>query len=332
MKRPPVLLLFGLDEYSLPVDAEVTRETIGRAGEVLRTRGWQVSEGEVSHDLNGTLTPFDPAEWLVFNLCEGSPGQAFYYARVAAELEKRGYAFTGSGSAALHETQLKPTMKQLLEARRLPTPSWTGAEAGEELAFDLFPAIVKPAAEHCSFGITRDSVVFSLSEARARAAVLSQQYPGGVIVEEFLDSEEYAVSLWGPDNDPEVLGISLIRYDAFPDLRDRLCTFDAKWLPETEAFQKTPPSCHDLIESDLRLEIEQLARQAYMACRLRDYGRVDLRLRAGRPMVLDVNANCDVGAHGGFAHTASCAGWEYGAMLERLVRLAADRQPQGALA
>jgi D-alanine-D-alanine ligase len=275
------------------------------------------------------LAAFDPAEWLVFNLCEGSPYQAFYYARVAGELERRGYAFTGSGSAALHETQLKPAMKRLLEARDVPTPSWTESETGGDLAFGLFPAIVKPAAEHCSFGITRDSVVFTLAEARERATVLSRQYPGGVIVEEFLDSEEYAVSLWGPEHAPEVLGISLIRYDAFPELRDRLCTFDAKWLPETEAFQKTPPSCSAPIPRELRAALEDLARRAHTACQVRDYGRVDIRLRSGEPMVLDVNANCDLGEHGGFAHTANSAGWEYDAMLERLVLLAAARQPEG---
>jgi D-alanine-D-alanine ligase len=194
------------------------------------------------------------------------------------------------------------------------------------LAFDTFPAIVKPAAEHCSFGITRESVVFNMAEARARAEVLVRQYPGGIMVEEFLDSEEYAVSLWGPDHAPEVLGISLIRYDAFPELRDRLCTFDAKWLPETEAFQKTPPSCFAPIPPELRGAIQDRAVEAHLACRVRDYSRVDIRLRLGQPMVLDVNANCDLGEHGGFAHTATSAGWDYGAMLERLVLIAAERR------
>ena len=326
MNRPPVLLLYGLDERSLPVDAEVTRQTVTRAGEVLRARGWRIEESEVTHDLPAALADYDPADWLVFNFCEGSPGQAFYYARVAGELERRGFAFTGSGAFSLHETQLKPAMKRLLEAREVPTPAWVAAETAEALAFDTFPAIVKPAAEHCSFGITRESVVFTLAEARTRAEVLVRQYSGGVIVEEFLDSEEYAVSLWGPNHAPEVLGISLIRYDAFPELRDRLCTFDAKWLPETEAFQKTPPSCCAPIPAGLREAIEDWARQAYLACQVRDYGRVDIRLRSGQPMVLDVNANCDLGEYGGFAHTATSAGWDYGAMLERLVLIAAERR------
>ena len=326
MNQPPILLLYGLDEHTLPVDAATTRQTVARMAEVLRARGWRVAESEVSHDLRAALAAFDPAKWVVLNQCEGSPGQAFYYARVAAELERRGYAFTGSTAAALHETQLKPSMKRLLAAAHLATPAWAAFDTPGRVAFDRFPAIVKPAAEHCSFGISRESVVFSAEEARARAAVLLAQYPGGVIIEEFLDSEEYAVALWGPDHAPEVLGISVIHYDAFPDVRDRLCTFDAKWMVETEAFQKTPPNCRAAIPAELRAQVERLAGQAHVACQVRDYGRVDLRLRAGVPMVLDVNTNCDLGEAGGFVHTAITAGWDYGALLERLVRLAAARQ------
>jgi D-alanine-D-alanine ligase-like ATP-grasp enzyme len=68
-----------------------------------------------------------------------------------------------------------------------------------------------------------------------------------------------------------------------------------------------------------------LARRAHLACGLRDYSRIDVRLRNGRPMVLDVNSNCDLSETGGFANTARAAGWEYGAMLERLALMAVGR-------
>ncbi|MGA2866040.1 MAG: hypothetical protein ABSF95_16330 [Verrucomicrobiota bacterium] len=325
MKRTPLLLLYGIDEGTLPVDAAATRQMIRRAGEALNARGWRVAAGEVESDLATALAPFDPREWLVFNLCEGSPHQAFYYARAARQLERRGYAFTGSAATALHQTQFKPATKRLLEAEGLPTPRWQETSRAETLAFELFPAIVKPAGEHCSFGITRDSVVSSLAQARAQAAAVLRQYRGGAIIEEFLDSEEYAIALWGPADALEVLGISVIRYDAFPELRDRLCTFEAKWLVDSEAYRKTPPTCPAPLEPELAAELAQLARRAHAACGLRDYSRIDVRLRQGKPMVLDVNANCDLSQTAGFADSAHAAGWEYGAMLERLALLAAGR-------
>jgi D-alanine-D-alanine ligase len=325
MKPLRVLLLYGLDAQTLPVDAEVTCHTIQRAEEALRSRGWQVATVEVTDDLEGALAPFAPGEWLVFNLCEGSPGQAFYYADAARELERRGFAYTGSDSTALHATQFKPAMKRLLEIHGLPTPRWTAVESAEDLSFDLFPAIVKPAGEHCSFGVTRESVVFTLEEARAQAAAVIRQYTGGAIIEEFLDSEEYGISLWGDEQALEVFGISVIRYHAFPDLRDRLCTFDAKWLPETDAYQKTLPTCPAPLTRELQGELEDLARRAHVACGLRDYSRMDVRMHGGRPFVLDVNANCAVSENSGFADTARIAGWDYPAVLDRLALMAARR-------
>jgi len=104
MKPMPLLLLYGIDGQTLPVDAELTRHSIQRAEEALLSQGWVVAAREVTHDLEATLAPFAPGEWLVFNLCEGSPSQPFYYAHAARELERRGYSYTGSDSVALHQT------------------------------------------------------------------------------------------------------------------------------------------------------------------------------------------------------------------------------------
>jgi D-alanine-D-alanine ligase len=325
MNRPPLLLLYGLDEQTLPVDAAATRRMTGRAEEALLARGWRVAASQVEGDLGAALAPFGPDQWLVFNLCEGSPQQAFYYARAARELERRGYAFTGSTAQALHRTQSKVSMKRRLEAAGLPTPCWRQVSLAQRLDFQHFPALVKPAGEHGSFGITPDSVVTTPAEARAQAQAVLEGFDGGAIIEEFLDSPEYAISVWGAPGQLEVLGISVIHYDAFPDLRDRLCTFDAKWLETSEAYLKTMPVCPAPLEPGLAAELASLACAAHEVCGLRDYSRTDVRLRQGRPMVLDVNSNCDLSETGGFANTALAAGWDYGAMLERLALLAAGR-------
>jgi D-alanine-D-alanine ligase len=327
VKAQSLLLLYGLDEQTLPVDAECTRHTIDEAKEALASRGWKVEPCLVSNNLEAALAPYSPDDWLVFNLCEGSPGQAFYYARVARLLQERGFAFTGCDADVLDQTQFKPSMKRLLERAGVATPRWTAVEQGKDLRFDHFPAIVKPAGEHCSFGITRDSVVFDPAQARAQAAAMVHQYQGGALVEEFLDSPEYGIALWGEDEEGlDVLGISVIDYDALPELRDRLCTFEAKWIPETEIYQKTMPVCPAPLNPSFKRQLESLARRAYLACELRDYGRIDIRLRANEPMVLDVNANCALSKNAGFPDTARIAGWDYAAVLDRLAQMAAVRR------
>ncbi|HZR17011.1 MAG TPA: hypothetical protein VFE51_06775 [Verrucomicrobiae bacterium] len=325
MNSRSVLLLYGLDQETLPVDAECTRETIPEAAQALRSRGWKVETCQVTDNLPAALVPFPPGEWIVFNLCEGSPTQPFYYARVAEFLDQRGYAYTGSGPKSLHQTQYKTSMKRLLEAEQLPTPRWSAASNPELLSFDTFPALVKPAGEHCSFGITRESVVFDLQQARAQAAVLARQFTGEIMLEEFIDGPEFGVALWGEEPDLEVLGISVITYTGLPDLRDRLCTFDAKWLPQTEAYKKTMPVCPAPISAELAKTLAEIARRAYRCCDVRDYGRIDLRLQGDRPMILDVNSNCALSKNAGFPDTARIAGWDYGATLERLAEMAGRR-------
>lgn len=325
MKPASLLLLYGVDEQTLPVDAECTRHTLAEAGGALSARGWKVETCTVDTTPEEALAPYSPENWIVFNLCEGSPSQPFYYARVAQVLEERGFAFTGSEAAALDDTQFKRRMKQLLEWHGVATPRWTSAQRAEEVQFESYPAIVKPADEHCSFGITRASVVFNLEQARVQAQKVIESYPGGVLVEEFLDGPEYGIALWGEEERLEILGISVIEYAALPDVRDRLCTFEAKWLPQTEIYQKTMPVCPAPLNANLQAQLESLGRQAYRACGLRDYGRIDVRMRATEPMVLDVNANCALSKNAGFPDTGRVAGWEYGAVLDRLACMAASR-------
>jgi D-alanine-D-alanine ligase len=282
---------------------------------------------QVSHDLVTPLRPFDPRGWVVFNLCEGSPAQEFYYAKVTRTLAELGYTFTGSDAWSLDETQFKWRMKALMERDGVPTPRWAVFERAEDVRFDIFPAIVKPAAEHCSYGITRESVALDLETARAQAAHVIDVFQQPVLIEEFLDSAEYNVSLWGGGDGACVLGVSTMTYDAFDDIHDRLCTFDAKWTPESEAYQRIPAICPAPVAPEMASKIERVAIAAYRASGCRDYGRVDLRLRYGEPMALDINSNCDVSPDGGFANAARAAGLSYAEMLERIVELAIRRMP-----
>jgi D-alanine-D-alanine ligase len=324
---PALLLLYGLDERSQDFEITSTLALVSAISHALLPRGWRLMPLQVTHDLVLPLKPFDPSQWLIFNLCEGDPSQAFYYARAARILSELGYTFTGSESWALDETQFKWRMKALFDRAGVPTPRWAVFEAAEQVEFDTFPAIVKPAASHCSYGITRDSVVLNLNEARTRARQLIDEFNQPVLIEEFLDSQEYNVSLWGNGEDVTVLGVSMMTYDAFDDIHDRLCTFEAKWVKESAAYRQIPAICPAPLSAELKAQIEAVAIMAYRITGCRDYGRIDLRLKHGRPMVLDVNTNCDVSPEGGFAKAAHAAGLSYAEMLERIIHLAMRRMP-----
>ena len=329
MTKPPILLLYGLDEASHDFEVDATLALVKVANEALRARGWRVMPLQITHDLVSPLRPFNRHEWVVLNLCEGSPSQEFYYAKTTRTLGELGYTFTGSDAWSLDETQYKWRMKALLEQADVPTPRWALADNADGFhSFDAYPAIIKPAAEHCSYGITRESVVMNNDEARRQIARLVTEFKQPALIEEFLDSAEYNVSLLGNGDEARVLGISTMTYDAFDDIHDRLCTFDAKWTPESQAYQRIPAICPAPVSDALKARLERVAIAAYLASGCRDYGRVDLRLRHNaEPMALDINANCDVSPDGGFANAARAAGMSYAEMLELIVLKAMQRMP-----
>ena len=72
--------------------------------------------------------------------------------------------------------------------------------------------------------------------------------------------------------------------------------------------------------------MQAVAVEAFNALRLRDYGRVDLRVSpSGEIYVIEVNPNCYLERHGEFARAAEKHGIEHGALVARIMELALAR-------
>jgi D-alanine-D-alanine ligase len=168
--------------------------------------------------------------------------------------------------------------------------------------------------------------VDSAQQLKDRVQYVLDTWKGPALVEDFIDGIEYNVSVWG-NGTLEVLPLAAIDYAVFADYHDRLCSFDAKWNPESDAYRLTGVQCPALVDPVLKRRIERVAVKAYQALRLRDYGRIDIRVRNGVPYVLDVNANPDITMEGGLARSARVAGYDYGRMTARILDFAAQRRP-----
>jgi len=80
------------------------------------------------------------------------------------------------------------------------------------------------------------------------------------------------------------------------------------------------------VPDELRAKLQKVALEAYRALRVRDYGRVDLRLTdTGDIYVIEVNANCYLEASGEFAVAAQAGGIAYPDLVNRIVDLAVER-------
>lgn len=293
----------------------------------LHERGWPVETRPVwdVDSLREALDPFDPHDTVVINLCETLEGRPQGEAVVPMALEARGFVYTGSPSATLALCLDKARAKARLRAAGLPTPPAQVLHHPQERLRIPLPAIVKPLMEDASHGIDRESVVTEEAALRARVAYILEAYRQPALVEAFIEGREFNVALWG-GRTPEVLPLAEVDYSRIPNPLWRICTFAAKWLPDSEEYQLTPVRCPAELDEALTARIREVAVRAFRAVRCRDYGRVDIRLQGEIPYVLEVNPNPSLAPNSGFVNAALAAGYSYGALAERLIHLAWERR------
>ncbi len=115
------------------------------------------------------------------------------------------------------------------------------------------------------------------------------------LIEDFIDGREFHVPLWG-NGDVEMLPPVEMDFSAFGDIHDRLCSYDAKFVPESEAYREIKSYVPARLTEREMAELEATSKAAYEAIGCRDYGRIDIRFRDGVFYVLDVNPNADISA------------------------------------
>lgn len=277
-------------------------------------------------DIPSHLDTFNPLEHIVFNWCESLPGTNHGEWLVAKRMEMLGFVFTGADSNALALSQDKCRVKIILDQKDIPTPMWQIFNLAEPGLWNCFPAIVKPVNEHCSEGITSDSVVMTPMDLRNRISYILDKYRQPALVEDFIDGREFHVTLWGNEH-LEMLPPAEMDFSYFSDLKDRLCTYESKSIPGSDHYEKIETLLPAPLSEKEMQALEQVSRAAYRALGCRDYARLDVRYQNNVFFILDVNPNPDISHDASMACAAEFAGFSYGQMGSRIVRIAAKRHP-----
>jgi D-alanine-D-alanine ligase len=322
----PVVILYNVDSSWTDTDVMESEQYLVTMANALTDHGHPVELAQVRCDVVGPLQRLDPREYIVFNWCEGLDGVPRSYDRIPPVLEELGFAYTGANAWTLAVTQDKAATKTILDEQDIPTPAWRAFSSSDEVRdWNVFPAIVKPAAEHCSSGITDGAVVSNRKQLRERIKYILESYGGQALVEDFIVGREFNVSIWG-NGRPMPLPLYEIDFSDIPDTYHRLVDFDAKWSKGSFSYEHTPSCCPADVDDELAERIRSVAMAAYRALHLRDYGRIDMRVRDRQPYVVDVNSNPDITIDGGFAKTTAVAGYSYGAAISYIINLAAHRK------
>ena len=265
----------------------------------------------------------------VFNLVESFEGDSRYEAFIAAVLDASRIPYTGSPPRAMIIGLYKSLARSLLAYNGIPIPAGQvigDVEADIESMRFPFPWIVKPLHEDASHGISTDSVVFSYAEAHRRIRYILETYRQPAMVEEFIEGREFNISILGEGTEAFALSPGEIDFSDFPSGKPRLVTYDAKWNENSPECRGTVSIGARDVDSEVLAHVVQNALAAYRIAGLRDYGRVDLRLRPdGKSVVLDINPNPDISPGAGLAKAAARSGISHEQLIERIVRTAIAR-------
>jgi D-alanine-D-alanine ligase len=324
MKITVLTYLDSEDENSKEYDPVVPQ-----VARTLRGLGHRVSvlgvHGDVKRLISG-LSRRRPD--LVFNLMEMFGENVFGDIPVTGLLDLLGLRHTGSGPGELYLSQDKGLTKKLLAFEEILYPRFLvfsreqSFETGGNLRMPLF---VKPLRSDASLGIAGKSLVHDAVALMERVAHIRKELDDSALAEEFIDGREFYVGVLG--NAPQAKALPPIEIDftGFPEGVPKVMDSKAKWDERSKEYKGTKSVLANLPD-ELRARLQKVAVDAYRALRVRDYGRVDLRLtETGDIYVLEVNASCYLERHSEFAMAARAMGLDYPRLIERIVNLALER-------
>jgi D-alanine-D-alanine ligase len=268
---------------------------------------------------------------LVFNLFESFGNEVIGgQMGVTGLLDLLELPHTGGGAGELYLQEDKALAKKLLAYEQILYPDFaifapnSEFETGGKLRMPLF---VKPLRMDASIGIDEKSLVRNTGELMERVVKIHKDLGDAALAEEYIEGREIYVGVLG-NLDPVALPPVEIDFSGLPDGSLKVMDSQAKFDTKSERYQGTRAVVAEL-DPALRAKLQKVTLDAYRALRVRDYGRLDLRLtESGEIYVIEVNASCYLEQQGEFVMAAAAAGMEYPQLIGRIVDLAIERWKQ----
>jgi D-alanine-D-alanine ligase len=313
------------------VDREGTKEwdvVVGQVAAALRKKKHKVSMLGVHADMKKLIRGIERQKPdLVFNLLEEFGKDPFGHISVCGLLDLMHVPYTGCGPGEYSLTQDKALTKKLLAFEQILFPKFAvfhhdkDFETGGNLRMPLF---VKPVAMDSSIGIGKKSLVTNSTEMMQRVLAIHRDCGDAALAEEYIEGREFYVGVLG-NGDAQALPPIEVDFSGMPDGAPNIYDSNAKWETDSKEYKGTKAVIAD-VPDELRARLHKVSLDAYRALRVRDYGRVDLRVaETGEIYVLEVNASCYLERNDEFTMAAAHAGITYVDLIQRIVELALAR-------
>jgi D-alanine-D-alanine ligase len=251
---------------------------------------------------------------VVFLALHGGHGED---GTIQSLLDLTGVPYTGSGHLASALAMDKDLSKHLFRRADVQTADWVMLSNDDPGSFSIehlgLPLIVKPSKQGSTVGLTlvkdRGELPASIAEAF--------RYDDEVMVEQFIAGREFTVGILGDDALP--VGEIISKHEIYD--------YECKYTPGM-AQEIFPAS----ISEAWRDKLQDQARRAFKALKLRGYSRIDFRMTEdGEPYCLEANTLPGMTQTSLIPQAAVAAGISFPELCDRIVRLAleSDRVPKG---
>lgn len=249
---------------------------------------------------------------VVFVALHGGRGED---GTIQALLDLTGIPYTGSGHLASALAMDKDLSKRLFRDAGVGTPDWLMAPAtdAEILAAVGLPAIVKPSKQGSTVGLTlvkqADQLQMAIGEAR--------KFDDEVMIERYIPGRELTVGILGGDSLP--VGEIIPKHEIY----DYECKYTAGMALEVFPAE---------ITAQQAAAVQEQARWAFRALKLRGYGRIDFRMMEnGTFYCLEANTLPGMTELSLIPQAAAAAGVSFPELCERIVQLALLPQASGEI-
>jgi D-alanine-D-alanine ligase len=319
------ITVLGSLETSDPKSYDAVVDQVASA---LRQRKHRVSIFGVHDDLRKFVSGISRRKPdLVFNLAETFGDSLNGDSGMAAVLDLLGLHYTGGGPGELYLRQDKGLAKKVLPFEGVQYPHFAifGKDADLEAAGKLrMPLFVKPLTADASIGIDGDSLVRDAISLMKRVVAIHEKIGDSALVEEYIEGREFYVGVLG-NREPIAFPPVEMDFSGLPEGLPHIAGTAAKWKEGSVEHKGTRSVLAD-IPDEPRARLQKAALDACRALRVRDYGRVDLRLAdTGEIYVIEVNASCYLERESEFAMGAQAMGIDFPELVQRIVDLAMER-------
>jgi D-alanine-D-alanine ligase len=263
--------------------------------------------------MQGTLRALPQAD-VLFLALHGGQGED---GTLQALLDLTGVPYTGSGHLASALAMDKDLAKHLFRAAGVPTADWLMAPATVEQVRETlgFPVIVKPSKQGSTVGL---SIVKDPAQLQ-RAIDDAFEHDDEVMIERFIAGRELTVGILGGEALPVGEIIS----------KNEIYDYEAKYTPGM-ATEEFPANLTD----EQTATVQDLARKAFAALKLRGYARIDFRMSEnasdnGTFYCLEANTLPGMTDTSLIPQAAAAMGIDFPELCERVVQLALDARRSG---